>query len=74
MADTILVIYDGTTSGDEGIRPACALAESEGQPIDIVSVSLVHPTLHIAHVPPRGYHTSHDPITEVERVLHLGSE
>ena len=41
----LLVVYDGSPSGDECVLLACALAKSGGRRIEVMSVAIVPPSL-----------------------------
>jgi hypothetical protein len=51
LASSLLVVYDGTPSGDESIRLACALAASDGYPIEVLSIVLVPRSLPLRGLP-----------------------
>lgn len=47
----LLVMYDGSPSGDESIRLACAFAKSEGRRVEVMAVAIVPPALPLVGLP-----------------------
>jgi nucleotide-binding universal stress UspA family protein len=51
MSQSLLVVYDGSPSGDEGVGLACAAGRLRNQAVEILSVTTVHRSLPLADLP-----------------------